>query len=54
MSEFGELRKHEKTQHALYNYKGLGSGTLLQLAFFDESDRNFTWEKIPIGTTKCK
>ena len=26
---------------------------LLQLAFLGESDPNFPWEKIPIGTTKC-
>ena len=40
------LWKHKKTQHALYNILGLGSATLLQLAFIGESDPNFPWEKI--------
>ena len=33
MLEFGGLWKHEKTQHALYNYLGMDSVTLLQMAF---------------------
>ena len=41
MSEFGGLWKHEKTQRALYNSFGLGSATLLQLAFLGEGDPNF-------------
>ena len=44
MSAFGGLWKHEKTQHALYNELGLGSMTMLQLAFLGESDPNFPWE----------
>ena len=48
MSEFGGLWKHEKTQHALYNELGLGSATLLQLAFLLESDPNFRWQKCPL------
>ena len=36
MSECGELWKHEKTKHALYNQSG--SVTLLQLAFLGDSD----------------
>ena len=55
MSEFGGLWKHEKTQHALYLRfftLMLGSMTLMQLAFLEESDRNFPWEKL-MGTTKC-
>ena len=44
MSEFGRLWKHEKTQVALYNYFMLGSATLLQMAFFAESDPTFSWE----------
>ena len=47
MSGFGGLWKHEKTQH--FNYLGLGSATLLQLAFLGESDPNFPWDKVPFG-----
>ena len=42
------LWKYEKTQRALYNDVGLGSATLLQLAFLEENDPEFS-----IGTTKC-
>ena len=48
MSDFGELWKHKKTQHAL-NKLGLGNATLLQLAFLGESDPYFPWEKLPLG-----
>ena len=41
LSELGGLRKHEKTQHALYNYLGLGVATLLQLALLGESRPEF-------------
>ena len=55
---FGGLRKHEKTLHGLdnYVYLGLGSATLLQLAFFGESDPNSPWLVIAFGvprTTKA-
>ena len=43
------VRKHEKTQHALHMELGLGSATLLQLAFLDENDPNLPWEKFPLG-----
>ena len=47
-SDFGGLWKHEKTQHALYHSLGLGSATLLRLAFLGERDatRISPWEKI--------
>ena len=48
MSEFRGLWKHQKTQHALYNCLGLGSTTLLQLAFLGKSDPNFPWEQLPL------
>ena len=33
-----------------FNYElGLGSATLLQLAFLGENDPNFPWEKFPLG-----
>ena len=56
MSEFGGLRKHEKTKHALIIKLGLGSATLLQLAFLGEieSDPNFPWEKIPLEQESVK
>ena len=43
--------EHEQTQHALYNSLGLGSPTLLQLAFLGgkASDPDFPWEKFPVG-----
>ena len=53
MSEFGGVWKHEKTQHALFNYLGLGSATLLQLAFLWGKRPEFPMGEIPIGTTKC-
>ena len=49
MSEFGGLRKHNMTQHALYNSLGLGSATLLELAFLGESDLNLPWENFLLG-----
>ena len=51
MSEFGGLWKLEKkkTQHALYNQLGLGSVTLMQLAFLGARDQHFPREKIPLG-----
>ena len=49
MSEFGGLWTHEKTQRALFNELGLGSTTLLQVAFLGESDPNFSWEKFLLG-----
>ena len=48
MPEFGGLRKHKKTQYALYNSLGLGSTTLLQLAFLGERDLNYAWEEFPL------
>ena len=42
--EFGGLWKHEKTQRAVCNEIGLGSATLLRLAFLGESD-----PKSPLG-----
>ena len=33
MSEFDALRKHEKTQYALYNLLGLGSATRVAAGF---------------------
>ena len=53
MSEFGGLRKHEKTQHALYNELGLDSATLLRLAFLVEKRSEFPTGKFPLGQQKC-
>ena len=47
MPEFGGLWKHEKTQHTLYVYLGLGRATLLLVAFLGESDPNFPSENVP-------
>ena len=52
MSEFGGLRKHKKTQHALNNYCGVARLCCSWLSL-GKSDPNFPWE-IPIGTTKRK
>ena len=49
MSVFGGLQKHKNTHHARYKYLGLGSTTLLQLAFLGESNPNF-----PLGQSKQK
>ena len=54
MSEFGGLWKHEKTQHAFLLVRGVGSATLLQLAFLREKRPGFPMGEIPIGTIKCK
>ena len=47
MSEFGGLRKHKKTQHALYNELGLGSTTVAA---------GFPWggKKFPLGQQSVK
>ena len=50
MSEYGGLRKHEKTQHATLRLIRLGSAArLLPPAFLRESDPNFPWETFPLG-----
>ena len=41
---------HTKKSSMHFNYElGLGNATLLQLAFLEESDPNFSWEKFPLG-----
>ena len=37
-----------------FNYLGLGSATLLQLAFLGESDPNFPWETFTLGQQSVK
>ena len=37
-----------------FNYLGLGSATLLQLAFLGEGDPHFPWEKFPLGQQRVQ